>query len=219
MGADGWSAVSWVKIDDQYPLHPKVMQAGESALALDVCGWCYSARYLTDGFIPEEAINALGPIKQPRRAAQKLVSVGRWRRDDDANGWWIHDYLEYNPTRESVLEERAAARARMAGLRSNKNGSSREVRANNDRSSDEVLLPRTRPVLITPLPPQSGGIGSLRSKGLNPRAQGTSPRQRATAQKQETLDRIRNCPSCAGRGFVLGDEGAIPCSCREAVSA
>lgn len=47
-----------------------------------------------------------------RRIADTLVAVGLWRRDDDRRGYWIHDFLEYNPSRSDVLGERAAQTAK-----------------------------------------------------------------------------------------------------------
>lgn len=52
----------WVRVDEHFPEHPKVLKAGAILGGPDGCGrvvavWlealCYSNRYLTDGFIPE----------------------------------------------------------------------------------------------------------------------------------------------------------------------
>ena len=43
--------MSWVKLGDEFPMHPKVLRVGPTGLALFVSGLCYSSRYLTDGVI------------------------------------------------------------------------------------------------------------------------------------------------------------------------
>lgn len=101
--------MGWVKIEDRYPRHPKILEAGEAGLALDVCGMCYAREHNTDGFIPGAALGTLGPIRNPRKAADALVRSGRWSWDAELGGWWVHDYAEFNPSDEM---DRAAAEAR-----------------------------------------------------------------------------------------------------------
>jgi hypothetical protein len=45
-----------VKIDDQFPDHPKVVALSDAAIALWLRGICYCSRYLTDGAIPERVL-------------------------------------------------------------------------------------------------------------------------------------------------------------------
>lgn len=101
--------MAWVKLESNFPFNHKVAEAGPAAAFLDICGWCYCRTHNTDGYIPDAHIGMLGPIPDPRKLAAKLVAVGRWVRDDELRGWWVHDFLEYNPSDES---ERAAAAAR-----------------------------------------------------------------------------------------------------------
>lgn len=101
--------MSWVRIDDAMPEHPKVLAAGPLAFALDVAAMCYSARNRTDGRIPRAKVRLLidladvriGRAKaDPMALADALVEAGRWRRDGD--DFVIHDYLEYNPARDEI---------------------------------------------------------------------------------------------------------------------
>ncbi len=41
--------MSWIKIDDQFSDHPKIIEAGPLAGWLYVSSLCYCGRYLTDG--------------------------------------------------------------------------------------------------------------------------------------------------------------------------
>jgi hypothetical protein len=85
-------AVSWIKIDDQFPDHPKVITAGPAAGWLYVCGLCYCGRYLTDGFIPSGQVRRLADLKDPQKLADALVSVGLWEVAE--GGYQVHDYLD-----------------------------------------------------------------------------------------------------------------------------
>jgi hypothetical protein len=96
----------WVKLDDQFADHPKIAAAGPLASWLHVCGLCYCARFLTDGFIPNGQIRKLADLDNTVELADKLVEVGIWEKVE--GGYQIHDYLEYNPSREQVLATRQA---------------------------------------------------------------------------------------------------------------
>jgi hypothetical protein len=96
----------WVRIDDQFPDHPKVVAAGQAAAWLYVTGLCYCNRMLTDGFIPIDQVARLVPYGA--KLAPKLVEVGLWIQTtrDGAEGFAVHDYHVYQPTREEVLADR-----------------------------------------------------------------------------------------------------------------
>jgi hypothetical protein len=97
--------MTWVKLDDQFPSHPKMVLAGGDAAWLHVCALCYCGQHLTDGRFPKAIVPRLSDRKKPLDLATRLVEVGAW--DDLGDEYEIHDYLEHNPSREQVLEERA----------------------------------------------------------------------------------------------------------------
>lgn len=124
--------MTWVRVDDQFPDHPKLLRLGKQrlpAMGLWVTGLCYSARFLTDGFIPSAAL----PYGS-KRIAQLLVDVGLWGTAD--GGYQIHDYQDYQPTRQQVLETRArnAASGRRGGQAKGKQDASEPL--------SETLAPR-----------------------------------------------------------------------------
>ena len=53
--------MAWVKLDDHFAEHPKVVQAGPVAGFLFVAALCYANRHLTNGFIPAAQVTALLP--------------------------------------------------------------------------------------------------------------------------------------------------------------
>ena len=131
--------MSWVKLDDQFTDHPKVVKAGPMAAWLFVCGLAYCGRFLTDGTIPKEQVRRLADIDDPMTHAAKLVSVGLWHETSD--GFQVNDYLEYNPAGDKVRAERSAAKERMSRHRS------AELQPNNERSSSS---PSPSPSLSNP---------------------------------------------------------------------
>lgn len=70
--------MAWVKLDDQFADHPKVIQAGPLAGWLYICGLTYCSRLLTDGFIPSGQVRRLADLKNADALAQRLVQVGLW---------------------------------------------------------------------------------------------------------------------------------------------
>jgi hypothetical protein len=99
--------MTWVKIDDSAPCHPKLLRAGPEAAWLWLAGLAYANRQTTDGVIPADALPALYPVEgwtRPKllRLAEKLVDVGLWH-PADAGAWAIHDYAHYQ--REAMRDE------------------------------------------------------------------------------------------------------------------
>lgn len=120
----------WVRLDDQFPDHPKVVQAGPMAAWLYVCGLAYCARHLTDGFIPAPQVPRLVVGAAPGKLVARLLHAGLW--EEVAGGFNVHDFLNYNPSREESLARREETRAarveagRLGGIRS---GQSRRSKA------------------------------------------------------------------------------------------
>jgi hypothetical protein len=136
----------WVRIDDHFSDHPKMVAAGPLGLAMQVAGLCYSNRHLTDGFIPQNVAKKLLDFDDIRGVAWKgvvkrLVDAGAWKVVP--GGWQIHDYAEYQPTRSQVEADRIAAKERMQTMRAKRRGGSPDVRANNPRT-DEPGSPELR---------------------------------------------------------------------------
>lgn len=94
--------MSWVKVDDHMPRHPKFLGLGRDRLVCQgvwLDGMCYSSAYLTDGIVPDGALD-----DRSRKYAGKLVNAGLWERVE--GGFLIHDYLDYQPSKVEVLEAR-----------------------------------------------------------------------------------------------------------------
>jgi hypothetical protein len=122
--------VPWVRIDEEFPQHPKVVQVGPLGVALQVAGLCYANKHLTDGFVPHGAVrmlldfNGLGEDIGEKvehwcevgafNVAERLVEAGLW--DEVEGGYRIHDYHDYQPTRDQVEADQAVVhKAKVAG--------------------------------------------------------------------------------------------------------
>jgi hypothetical protein len=89
----------------------------------------------------------------------------------DGDGWIIHDYWYYQPTKEQVIRDRRSNARRQAEWRAKHNGSSNAV-----TNAVSASAP-SRPVKEPPNPPPGGGHDgshpNCRACGTNPR--GPSP--------------------------------------------
>lgn len=117
--------MAWFKVDDALAFNMKAVSAGNIALGLWVRAGSWSCQQLTDGFVPEAMVAALGGSHDE---AQALVASGLWHPVPD--GFVFHDWDEYQEPSEKVKERRAAARERMRNVRANKS------RTDTERSSE-----------------------------------------------------------------------------------
>ena len=156
----------WVKVDDQFPDHIKLARLGRYTPLcgwLYVCGLAFCNRQLTDGRIPKLKIHSLtsfvglgietgcvpgmatvGEDVDITKVAHCLVAVGLW--EEDEQDYIVHDYLDFQPSRDEVIAERNAAIARRERHRWNGSG---DVRPNVTRTSPDV---RPNVALRSPAP-------------------------------------------------------------------
>ena len=105
----------WLRIDDAMYTNRKVLRVSTDAKVLYVWAMDYSAHELTDGILEPREVAALAGmlgIKDWEPVATELCDAGLFERDGDL--YVIHDYLDYNPSREKVLAEREANAKRQA---------------------------------------------------------------------------------------------------------
>lgn len=120
--------MTWVRLDDQFPIHRKVGALSDPAFRLHVEAICWCARHLTDGVVSRDDLSTVSRIRGAERYAAELVRRGCW--SETAEGWLIHDYLEYQQSRSKVLhtrEQRAKA-GKAGGVASGASRRGRSVR-------------------------------------------------------------------------------------------
>jgi len=132
----------WVRFDDQFTIHRKVDGLSDAAFRLHTSAIFWSARNLTDGSVTREDLDGVSArVRTPERFAAECKKRGVWHLGDedcpsekcpadgtgDRDGWIIHDYWEFQPSKEQVVRDREASARRQAKWRANRNGSSNGV--------------------------------------------------------------------------------------------
>lgn len=92
----------FLNLDDNFADHPKVDALSDGAFRLHVAGLCYSSKHLTNGYIPADRAPRLVP--RFRRAMLEELLGGLWL--PALNGYEIHDYLDWNRSREEIEQDR-----------------------------------------------------------------------------------------------------------------
>jgi hypothetical protein len=162
----GWEAVTWFKVDDGFHCHPKILTAGNEAIGLWVRCGSYCSQHMTGGRVPRAIALMYGDMT----LVNDLVKVGLFEPLED--DWLLHDFHDYNPTREQAQQERALKTARQQRWRErNRNGSGRfgvdgDVDASTDASRDGgVDAAPPRPAPPRPVPPTEVRKDSSSSTG------------------------------------------------------
>lgn len=159
--------MAWVRIHDGAMSHPKILSLTASAFRLWVGGLSYCQQHLTDGLIPVAALSVLLGTKAD---ANQLITAGLWRTSD--TGYIVHDYLEWNDSREVVQKKRASLKARVTRYRrvtdsvtervtervSNASTTSGVVNSTNDQiKKDDQTFSVLEGVQGKPSPPKASG--------------------------------------------------------------
>lgn len=172
--------MTWVRIDDGFSEHPKVLGLSDAAFRLHVHALCYVARALTDGRIPRVWLTG-GKSRKVPKAVTELVDARVW--DESGEDFHVHDYLSYQPSRDEVEERRAAksrARAdagRQGGIRSGEArreaNEAKEVEANEANGKQNETKQRSKsaapshpiPIKREATPPRTPTL--IRPRNLN----------------------------------------------------
>jgi hypothetical protein len=101
--------MGWARLDDEAAESLKVRRAGTQAATLWYASITWCAKHRTDGVIERELVSdiwrPIGEAFDHESAAARLVEVGLW--DEHPAGYAVHDFLDYNPSREEENARRA----------------------------------------------------------------------------------------------------------------
>jgi len=106
----------WIRLDTSMPDNPKLLgllteKDGHRAAFVWICAMAYAGKHGTDGFIPREAVPRINGrnVDMARLVAHELLT-------EDAGGWVVRSWDEYQVSDEQAQKRRekaqAAARAR-----------------------------------------------------------------------------------------------------------
>lgn len=165
----------WSKNDDNCDSHPKVARLSHISYRLWVMGRNYSCLHLTDGHLDQAALQLLRGMArvsddEMRASVVELLhvpmnyKVGLWEKNGD--GYEVHDFLEFNPSRAKVLLERK--RKQEAGRKGGrKSAESKRLIAGAVVGASDVLAEggNTRP---DPPPTEVGGGEGAWPEGAAP---------------------------------------------------
>lgn len=107
--------MTWVKIEDDLPDHPKIAGLSDAAFRLHIAGICYCSRHLTDGFIPAWIIDRWG-VKRADKVAAELEAASLWLRHSDE--YEVVGYLDHQ--RSKAEAQAVSAKRSEAGKRGGK---------------------------------------------------------------------------------------------------
>lgn len=102
--------MTFVQLDDEFPEHPKNWALSDAAYRLQSAGIAFCNRQLTDGFIRGDKVPSLVPRFKKSTLAE-LVDRGVWISHMDGHLYEIHDYLDWNKSKEQIVEERDRLKA------------------------------------------------------------------------------------------------------------
>ena len=117
--------MAWFKVDDRFSSSRKLLRIPRARRTAAVGLWTlagtWSARDLTDGWIPEYTIEEFGAELED---AEALVKAGLWDHEEQEgeHGFVFVNWGEYQPTKDQAEAEREAARERKRRQRRNAKG-------------------------------------------------------------------------------------------------
>ena len=170
--------MTWIKIDDSFPDHPKVVGLSDKSFRAYISALCYAGRYLTDGYIPMAIIARF--VDEDMSYVSELTQSGLLLEDINKNGFIIHDYLSHQTSKQQVEDKRANLRERQKRFRERSNGvtdefdnallTEPEYRIQNTDTDTDInkLLPAPR-VKSAKLAVENIGnkLGEARANGIN----------------------------------------------------
>jgi hypothetical protein len=197
--------MAWFKIDDSFYDHPKVFDAPDCAVALWTRAGTWSARNLTDGFVPTGMPARL--CDDHDTAVRELLRRGLWLRA--SGGYRFHDWASYQPSKESVENLRAARSA--AGKRGGQVRAAKQTASKSQAIASDVAKQNAAPA--RPGPILGGALGDPLTPGTReappPRCQEhiddpTDPPCGRCADARRARgrwdaaegERLRNAPKC-----------------------
>lgn len=114
----------WARLNDKANGSAKLLALSDAAWRLWGCGLIYCQDNLTDGHIPTYALHTFG-VRAKGAALTRAIAelcqslvVGKgplWHRTD--TGYFVHDYLDWNESREAVVRERDRSKSRVERFR------------------------------------------------------------------------------------------------------
>lgn len=104
--------VSWYRIEGKMPRHTKYAPLSDAAFRLSITAGAWCAENLSDGLIPKAMVPTLTAAPRGRalkNSVDALVAANIW--EDHGEHWFLHDFLDWNMSREQWQKKVASASA------------------------------------------------------------------------------------------------------------
>ncbi len=108
---------NWIRFSVDFADHPKALELGPESCWMYVCGLTYSKKYLTDGVVPKGKLPRLCNVTDYEKCVTELIASGLWKWDKRKQNIIIHDYLEWQTSKDEVAETRENSRIRQERAR------------------------------------------------------------------------------------------------------
>ncbi len=155
--------MTWLRLEDNMPMNPKLLRCSSPARYLYVVGLCHASTNLTDGHLELSVVPVLHAFAGTHdEHIVELVDQGLWLEFDD--GYGINDYLDYQTSKAEVEKRRGrdAQRKRRARRSDVQTDNTTDVRnepaadGHTDSSNHMTSHHMTSPPPSTQLSPKKG---------------------------------------------------------------
>jgi hypothetical protein len=110
--------VTWLRLDDGMVDHPKIEALSDRAFRAYHRLLSAAARFQSDGRVTRALLQRInGATRAHVAPTAELIRQGLLSVDENGDGW-LHDFLEYNPSKQQVLRRREHDAKRQQRLRS-----------------------------------------------------------------------------------------------------
>lgn len=211
--------MTWVRLDDTAPMHPKLLKLSDGALRLWIHGLAFANRSVTDGKIDKTLVASLNHHGRwsPKQLASFVAELAGVLWIDCGDHYEIHDYTHHQAEamKDRVERKRELDRVRQQKKREREDDKARESlgmsrrdmwRDNQRESRRETSVP-SRPV---PTRPESATHSSAGAPDSEPQSSSPKPRWLSAMEAPDatTVDCLRafdaGYASVARNGKPLG---------------
>lgn len=103
--------MSWARLDDRFPTHPKVAQLTDREFRVHVRVLCYCSAWSRTGEVPSSAFSEIPGLT--RKMSERFLELSLWDLDEDGR-LHVHDFKEYCPKDPTGAERQKRHRDRNA---------------------------------------------------------------------------------------------------------